>query len=74
MNRLIALWTGLLVVATTPLFADEDPYIWLEEVTGKKALEWVEERNRESLSVLEALPAFQPMFDRHMEIYNSDER
>lgn len=74
MNRSITLWIGLLVVVTNPLFADEDPYIWLEEVTGKKALEWVVERNRESLSVLEALPTFQPMFDRHLEIYNSDKR
>ena len=74
MNKFIGLCTGLLIVITTPLFADEDPYIWLEDVEGEKALEWVAERNKDSLSVLEALPTFQPMFDRHLEIYNSSER
>ena len=24
----------------------EDPYLWLEEVEGKKALEWVESQNK----------------------------
>ena len=74
MNRLIASSAVLLIAFAGSLFADEDPYMWLEEVEGEKALEWVEERNKESLSVLEELPTFQPMFDRHMAIYNSDER
>lgn len=39
------------------LAADEpDPYLWLEDIEGPEALAWVEERNRESLSVLENLP------------------
>jgi prolyl oligopeptidase len=74
MKKYIALGTGMLFTLSAPLFADEDPHIWLEEVEGDEALEWVEERNKESLAVLEALPTFKPMFDRHMEIYNSDER
>jgi len=74
MNKFTSLSIAMTISVSTPIFADEDPYIWLEEVEGEKALEWVGERNKESLSVLEALPTFQPMFDRHMEIYNSDER
>ena len=30
-----------LPVATTIFAGDEDPYLWLEEVEGEKALEWV---------------------------------
>ena len=52
----------------------EDPYLWLEDVGGEKALEWVEEQNDVSLTYLEALPNFQPLFERNLEIYNSDER
>ncbi|TBR25742.1 S9 family peptidase [bacterium] len=33
-----------------------DPYLWLEEVEGEKALSWVGERNREALSELDADP------------------
>ena len=52
----------------------EDPYFWLEEVEAEQALEWVEEQNAESLGHLEALATFQPIYDRNLEIYNSDER
>ena len=26
---------------------DMDPFLWLEDIEGEKALEWVEERNTE---------------------------
>jgi prolyl oligopeptidase len=48
--------------------------MWLEEVESERALEWAREQNKRSLAELEALPTFQPLFDRNMEIYNSDER
>ena len=35
-----------------------DPYLWLEEVEGEKALEWVKARNTPSVAVLEAQPRF----------------
>ena len=35
-----------------------DPYLWLEDVEGEKALEWVKARNTPSLAVLEAQPKF----------------
>ena len=30
----------------------DDPYLWLEDVTGDEALGWVRERNAESLGRL----------------------
>ena len=32
--------------------AQEDPYLWLEEVTGDKALAWVKAQNERSLKEL----------------------
>lgn len=52
----------------------EDPYLWLEEVEGDKALEWVREFNKESIEKLESVPEFEPINKRCLEIYNSDER
>ncbi len=37
---------------------DDDPFLWLEEVTGERALDWVRARNAESARVLEAVPGF----------------
>jgi prolyl oligopeptidase len=52
----------------------KDSHIWLEEVEGEKALAWVEEQNAASLGYLESLPTYEPLKDRNLEIYNSDER
>jgi prolyl oligopeptidase len=38
---------------TTKAPEPDDPYLWLEDVTGEKALDWVRERNAESAKVLE---------------------
>jgi len=43
-------------MAATP--ADDDPYLWLEEVQGVRALDWVRERNAQARQALEAWPAF----------------
>ena len=71
MSRLLPL--GLFLCFTT-VQAEDDPYLWLEEVEGEKALEWVEEQNEESLRYLESLPTFEPFRKRNLEIYDSDER
>lgn len=52
----------------------EDPYLWLEEVEGEKALDWVREQNAESLGVLEADPRFAVMEAEAKEILNSTAR
>ncbi|MFC1440136.1 prolyl oligopeptidase family serine peptidase [Streptacidiphilus sp. N1-10] len=38
--------------------ADEDPYLWLEDVTGERALDWVRARNEESTGRYATGPAF----------------
>jgi prolyl oligopeptidase len=41
--------------------AGDDPYLWLEDVLGDRALGWVRERNAQSRQVLEAVPRFAEM-------------
>ena len=48
----------LLTGAAMANAADEDPYLWLEDVEGAKALDWVKARNAESQKALEADPTF----------------
>ena len=54
--------------------ADDDPYLWLEEVQGERALAWVRERNAQSRAVLEAHPRFAEMRERFLEILDSKEK
>ena len=53
---------------------DTDPYLWLEEIEGEKALSWVKGRNEASLAVLKAQPIFEETYEKALEIMNSDER
>ena len=39
------LLAAILLPAAAGLADDTDPYLWLEEVEGEKALEWVKERS-----------------------------
>lgn len=54
--------------------ANEDPFLWLEEVDGKKALEWVEQQNEATLNVLTNHPKYQPVYEKTLDILNSKER
>jgi prolyl oligopeptidase len=68
----IAMTASLAAPAQTP--SPDDPYLWLEEVQGEKALNWVRERNRESRAVLEKHPRFATMRSRVLEILDSKEK
>ncbi len=43
---------------TKSVESSEDPYLWLEDVTGDKALDWVRSKNKVSQEKLEADPGF----------------
>lgn len=76
MQRICGLCSVLIVFASTAHAATngDDPYIWLEDVEGEKALAWVEEQNKVSIPHLEALPTFEPLRARNLEIYDSEEK
>ncbi|MBD3852964.1 MAG: S9 family peptidase [Acidobacteria bacterium] len=54
--------------------ADEDPYLWLEEVESEKALTWAKERSDADTEVLKAVPEYAEIHARLLEIYNSRDR
>ncbi len=74
MKLLLAALLIMTVSLTTAAIADDDPHLWLEEVQGDKALQWVRERNRESRAVLEKHPRFEAMRARFLEILDSREK
>jgi prolyl oligopeptidase len=60
--------------ATATAAEDDDPYLWLEEVQGDKALAWVRERNRAARAALEQHPRFESMRARFLEILDSRDK
>ncbi|WP_286830356.1 MULTISPECIES: prolyl oligopeptidase family serine peptidase [Kordiimonas] len=59
---------------TAAVGAEDDPFLWLEEVEGDKALEWVHERNDHSLGLLEKDPRFDALRDRALKDYNAKDK
>ena len=59
-------------VASAP--AQQDPYLWLEDVTGEKALAWVKERNAESQKELAEAPGFSQLKTDLLAILDSKAR
>jgi prolyl oligopeptidase len=54
--------------------ANEDPNLWLEEVSGERALQWVHAQNALSTNKLGSTPGFSALEERLLRIYDSHER
>ncbi len=52
----------------------QDPYLWLEDVQGERALAWVRERNAESEGLLQARPGFEALRKQLREVLDSKEQ
>jgi prolyl oligopeptidase len=53
---------------------DDDPFLWLEEVEGKEALDWVREENRRSLAVLESDPRYVALYQDALAVVTAADR
>ena len=54
--------------------AQEAPYLYLEEVDGEKALEFVNKQNANTINKLSQEKEYQSIYDKCLDIYNSKER
>ena len=54
--------------------ASDDPYLWLEDVSSPKAMEWVNAHNARSTAVLEADPRYQQYYNEALEIAQAKDR
>lgn len=64
----------IMTLLSNVIFAQEDKFQWLEEVENPKALEWVGEWNKKSLEVLKNQNNYQSIYNKNLEIYNSNDR
>jgi prolyl oligopeptidase len=54
--------------------AAADPFLWLEDVQGERALGWVREQNARSQKLLQARPEYAPTRERLLKILNAKDR
>ena len=60
--------------SAAPAPPPEDPYLWLEEVLGEKALSWAREQNAISQKELTTDPSFERLRARLLAIYDSKDK
>lgn len=72
MKRLLAALAMTLSAAAVA--QDEDPYLWLEEVSGERAMKWVTDQNARSRPEIEKDRGFHPLLNRFTEIATSRSR
>ena len=58
----------------TAAAADEDPYLWLEEIQDEKALDWVRANNKRTFKELRDNELYAELFDEAYAILTSDAR
>ena len=56
------------------LIAEGDPFLWLEEVDGERALDWVRAQNAETARRLESQPLFDDLYAQAKATLNSASR
>ena len=69
--RALLTLTCLSSLAASP---EEDPYLWLEDVTSEQALTWVRAQNSISTNELQSSPNFEPIRRRLLAILDSKEK
>jgi prolyl oligopeptidase len=53
---------------------ETDPFLWLEDVEGDTALDWVRAQNARSLTLLEADPRYRGLYDTALAIITAEDR
>jgi prolyl oligopeptidase len=61
-------------LSTAAVVGQGDPFLWLEDVHGDRAMGWVKAENEKTLGVLEKDPRFEGMFNQALSISEAHDR
>ncbi|MFN2638021.1 MAG: prolyl oligopeptidase family protein [Gemmatimonadaceae bacterium] len=76
----VSLLFSLLVLSTAIVPAlraqqtPDDPFVWLEDVEGKRSMDWVNAHNASTVAELTANPLYQPLFTRIKQVLDSRDK
>jgi prolyl oligopeptidase len=74
LQRAFVIAVCLLVGSVAVAAENEDPFAWLEEINGPRALEWVKAQNRRTTKELESVKVFKPIYAQTLAILDSKAR
>ena len=74
MKKKLILFLSILTGSLMVKAQSEDPYLWLEEVDGKKALEFVDQQNKSTFDKISQQKSYQEIYNKTLDIYNSTDR
>jgi len=74
MKELVLCAAAALGLSISAAHAQEDPFLWLEDVEGDAALDWVREQNARTFADFESDPVFSEMYEEALSIMTSDAR
>lgn len=64
----------LVLVSTPAVWAEEDPFLWLEEVEGERAIEWVKEQNAQTQSHLAESDLYKSLYADALAALSAEDR
>ncbi|HET9055393.1 MAG TPA: prolyl oligopeptidase family serine peptidase [Chitinophagaceae bacterium] len=64
----------LTFISYLSLNAQNDPYLWLEEIGGARSLAFVKKLNEKTIDRLSKVEEYQDIYDKSLEIYNSTDK
>lgn len=62
------------IFMSMPIFAQEDPYIWLEDVEGEKSMEWVATQNKLTSDKLSKVVGFEELKANFLTAYDDKDK
>jgi prolyl oligopeptidase len=74
MIRLGLVLAAVLVPCLSFAMEEPDPFAWLEDVEGERALAWARQQNARTLPELEARPEYRPVYEKTLAILDSKDK
>jgi prolyl oligopeptidase len=68
------LFSLAILAGSSMLRAQSDSYLWLEEIEGERALEFVAKQNKATVDRLSKLSEYERIYSKSLEIYNSADK
>src|SRR3954464_15850514 len=72
--KMTILAAASLAAAAPAQAVSDDPYLWLEEVSSPRAMDWVNAHNAKAQAVLEADPRYQTYYNEALAIAQAKDR
>ncbi|WP_445775672.1 prolyl oligopeptidase family serine peptidase [Shewanella sp.] len=74
LKRIIPLCVASAMTMATPIQAEEDKFIWLEDVEGAKPMAWVKQQNEVSATHIKSYKGFDTLVANSLDILNNKAR